>query len=125
MEEEDGPEDKEGLVEVQSGVDCVWRGSGGSWTLILPPANMTSSSGASYRGSVLPINCTPQHWRLAINVKFIIRADLTILSYSEGNPLKGPVNKETEETKRGNEEDDDDKDSLTEREKGPDMDQYL
>ena len=79
MEEEDGPEDKEGVAEIQSGVESEGRRN----ILVIVP----------------PVDFTPQHWRLAKDLKVFIRADVTILSDGEGDFLEGPVNKKTEESK--------------------------
>ena len=79
MEEEDGPEDKEGMAEVKSGVESEGRRN---IVLIVPPVDLT-----------------PQNWRFAKDLKDFIQADITILSDSERDLLKGPVNKKTEESK--------------------------
>ena len=54
-------------------------------------------------------------------MKDVIRADSFVLSYSKGNLLIGPVNKQPEETKGWNKEDNQDQDSLTDRKQGQKM----
>ena len=105
MEQEDGPEDKEGVSEIRSGIESDGRGN----ILFIVP----------------PVDFTPQNWRLAKDLKVFFRVVVTILSDSERNLLVGPVNKETEESKGGNEEDDDDKDSLRDRKRCREINQYL
>ena len=54
-------------------------------------------------------------------MKDVIGADGSVLSHSKGNLLISPVNKQTEETEGGNEEDYKDQDSLTDRKQGQKM----
>ena len=79
MEEEDDPEDKEGMAEIKSGVESEGRRN----TILIVPS----------------VDFTPWNWRFAKDLKDFISADGTILSDSEGDLLEGPVNKKTEESK--------------------------
>ena len=54
-------------------------------------------------------------------MKDIIGADGSVLSHSKGNFLISPMNKQTEETEGGNEEDNKDQDSLTDRKQSQEM----
>ena len=58
-------------------------------------------------------------------MKDVIRADGFVLSHSKGNLLIGPVNKQPEETKGWNKEDNQDQDSLTDREQSQEMNNNL
>ena len=54
-------------------------------------------------------------------MKDVIRAGGFVLSHGKLNLLISPVNKQTEESKRWNEEENHDKDSLTDREESQGM----
>ena len=93
VEEEDDPEDEESFSQVKSSVDCEgWR----NWRVrifITPPDSSCRQKTLNYKPSALPINFTPQHWRLAEDMENIIRADFAILSDSKGNLFHGQVSK--------------------------------
>ena len=91
VEEEDDPEDEESFSEVKSSVDCVGRRNWRVRIFITPPDSSFCQKTYN-KHSVLPINFTPQHWRLAKDMKNIIRADFAILSDSKGNLFHGQVN---------------------------------
>ena len=91
VEEEDDPEDEESFSEVKSSVDCVGRRNWRVRIFITPPDS--SCHIINNKHSELPINFTPQHWRLAEDIENIIRADFAILSDSKGNLFHSQVNK--------------------------------
>ena len=92
VEEEDDPEDKESFSEVKSSVDCVGRRNWRVRIFITPPDSSFCQKSFNNKHSALPINFTPQHWRLAEDMKNIIRSDCAILSDSKGNLFHGQVN---------------------------------
>ena len=58
-------------------------------------------------------------------MKDVIRAGGFVLSHGKLNLLISPVNKQTEESNRWNEEENHHKDSLTDRKKGQEMNKNL
>ena len=92
VEEEDDPEDEESFSEVKSSVDCVGRRNWRVRIFITPPDSFCQKT-LNNKLSALPINFTPQHWRLAEDMENIIRADFAILSASKGNLFHGQVSK--------------------------------
>ena len=93
VEEEDDPEDEESFSEVKSSVDCVGRRNWRVRIFITPPDSSYRQKTLNNKHSALPINFTPQHWRLAEDMENIIRADFAILSDSKGNLFHGQVSK--------------------------------
>ena len=93
VEEEDDPEDEESFSEVKSSVDCVGRRNWRVRIFIAPPDSSCRQKTSNNKHSALPINFTPQHWRLAEDMENIIRADFAILSDSKGNLFHGQVSK--------------------------------
>ena len=93
VEEEDDPEDEESFSEVKSSVDCVGRRNWRVRIFIAPPDSLCRQKTLSNKQSALPINFTPQHWRLAEDLENIIRADFAILSDRKGNLFHGQVSK--------------------------------
>ena len=93
LEEEDDPEDEESFSEVKSSVDCVGRRNWRVRIFITPPDSSFCQKSFNNKHSALPINFTPQHWRLAEDMENIIRADFAILSDSKGNLFHGQVSK--------------------------------
>ena len=93
MEEEDDPDDEESFSKVKSSVDCVGRGNWRVRIFITPPDSSCHQKTLHNKHSALPINFTPQHWRLAEDMENIIRADFAILSDSKGNLFHGQVSK--------------------------------
>ena len=92
VEEEDDPEHKESFSEVKSSVDCVGRRIWRVRIFITPPDSSFCQKTLNNKHSALPINFTPQHWRLAEDMENIIRADFAILSDSKGNLFHAQVN---------------------------------
>ena len=93
VEEEDDPEDEESFSEVKSSVDCVGRRNWRVRIFITPPDSSFCQKTLNNKHSALPINFTPQHWRLAEDMENIIRANFPILSDSKGNLFHGQVSK--------------------------------
>ena len=92
VEEEDDPEGNESFSEVKSSVDCVGRRNWRVRIFIAPPDSLCRQKSLNNKQSALPINFTPQHWRLAEDMENIIRTDVMFLSDSKGNLFHGQVN---------------------------------